>query len=355
MPTTHAPQRRKRRSPVAGRHVLVLHDSVPASAPPEAQDTLVQAGAVAAALRALGCPVTLAAAPTDLAALAEMLERERPALVFNLVESLVGTDAAMVAATVVLDGLGIPYTGSPSAAIALVNDKPLAKSMMRRTGLPTPDWYTRSTAIGASFVPGRYVVKACFEHASVGFDEHAVVSWSGADEARRQLAERRRAFGRPCFAEAYVDGREFNVSLLAGSGRVDVLPPAEIDFSAYPAGKARVVGYRAKWIEDSFEFHHTPRRFDFTADDRALLDEIATLARTAFSTFGLEGYARVDFRVDATGPWILELNANPCLAPDAGFAAAAARAGIKYDAMIERIVAAALDESDLHVPNTPDP
>ena len=40
-----------------------------------------------------------------------------------------------------------------------------------------------------------------------------------------------------------------------------MLPAAEIDFSAFAADKPRIVGYRAKWVADSFEFTHTPRVF----------------------------------------------------------------------------------------------
>ncbi|MFH2099767.1 MAG: D-alanine--D-alanine ligase, partial [Pseudomonadota bacterium] len=49
---------------------------------------------------------------------------------------------------------------------------------------------------------------------------------------------------------------------------------------------------------------------------------------------------RVDFRVDPDGnPFILEVNANPCLSPDAGFAAAVDRAGMPFDRAVERILA----------------
>ena len=117
------------------------------------------------------------------------------------------------------------------------------------------------------------------------------------------------------------------------------LPPAEIDFAAFPDDKPHIVGYRAKWDADSFEYHHTPRRFDFPANDRPLLDRLSQLAIQCWREFGLRGYARVDFRVDEAGrPWILEINANPCLSPDAGFAAAVEQAGIGYDQAIERIV-----------------
>ncbi|TFG43584.1 MAG: D-alanine--D-alanine ligase, partial [Syntrophobacterales bacterium] len=47
----------------------------------------------------------------------------------------------------------------------------------------------------------------------------------------------------------------------------------------------------------------------------------------------------VDFRIDTAGrPWILEVNANPCLSPDAGFAAALDASGIPYAAAIDRIL-----------------
>jgi D-alanine-D-alanine ligase len=122
-----------------------------------------------------------------------------------------------------------------------------------------------------------------------------------------------------------------------------VLPPAETLFVGYPPDRPRIVDYEAKWAEGSFAYHNTPRRFAFGPEDRALVDELAALALRAWTLFGLAGYARVDFRVDAAGrPWILEVNTNPCIAPDAGFFAAAAEAGLSYQAMVARIVAAAL-------------
>ncbi len=53
----------------------------------------------------------------------------------------------------------------------------------------------------------------------------------------------------------------------------------------------------------------------------------------------LRAWARVDFRVDQNGqPWILEVNANPCLSPDAGFRAALQQAGIAFDEAIACIL-----------------
>ena len=101
-----------------------------------------------------------------------------------------------------------------------------------------------------------------------------------------------------------------------------------------PPGKPRIVDYAAKWHAGSFEFCNTVRRFEFDAADRPLLARLEDVAKACWRLFGLRGYARVDFRVDAAGrPWVLEVNVNPCLSPDAGFAAAAARRGLDLPAV----------------------
>jgi D-alanine-D-alanine ligase len=180
------------------------------------------------------------------------------------------------------------------------------------------------------------------EDASIGLDDAAVGEVVDPARLPALVAERAAGLGGEAFAEAYVEGRELNLSLLEKDAGVEVLPSAEIVFEGYPPGKPRIVGYAAKWHEGSFEYRHTPRRFDFPAEDAALLAELEGLSRRAWSLFGLSGYARVDFRVDAAGrPWILEVNANPCLYADAGFAAAAARANLGLRDLVLRIVAAA--------------
>ena len=120
---------------------------------------------------------------------------------------------------------------------------------------------------------------------------------------------------------------------------MEVLPPAEIEFRAFPIDRPRIVGYQAKWDEQSVEYQQTPRRFDFPPGDWPLLNRLRELSQQCWNRFGLRGYARVDFRVDADGvPWILEINTNPCLSPNAGFAAAVQQAGIPYEQVLARIL-----------------
>ncbi len=203
-----------------------------------------------------------------------------------------------------------------------------------------------------AFCPGRYIIKSVWEHASLGLDDDSIITVASVDDARRAIRERAGKLGGEAFAEAYIDGREFNLALLDRGKRdcprgddlpVEVLPPAEIRFEDYAPGKPRIVGYAAKWAEDSFEYHKTPRRFSFPPQDVPLLARLRELALRCWVAFGLKGYARVDFRVDEAGqPWVLEVNTNPCLSPDAGYMAAAAQAGLSYRDVVERLVQAAL-------------
>jgi len=325
-------------------NILLLHDAVPVTAPPDIQDTLIQAAAVRAALAELGHTTDVLAVTDDLGALAKELRATRADLIFNLVESLAGSDATAVAVPALLDGLGIRYTGSRAASIALSNDKCAAKSYLARLSLPTPEWVS-ADSVAPTFRSDHYIVKARFEHASKDLEDDAIVRCDTVAAARREVQTRSSVLGRPCFAERFIRGREFNLSVLAGPAEPEVLAPAEIDFSAFPAGKAHMVGYRAKWVEDSFEYANTPRRFEFTAADAQLLAQLEGLARATFQALGLSGYARVDFRVDAEGPWILEVNANPCISPDAGFSAALAQSGIRYKDAIVRIIRAAMGDT----------
>ena len=316
--------------------IVILHDAVAPDAAPEAQDTLTQAREVTNALRAMGLDANRLPVSGDLCVLQRQLSITRPEVVFNLVESIAGIDGSAVAIPAMLDGLGIPYTGSNAAAQALANDKCMAKAFMRRAGLPTAHWYPGQDG----FVPGVYLVKTRFEHGSCGIDDDAVRRFDDKEALAEAVRLRQKKLGRPCFAEEYLEGREFNLSVIELQDELCVLPAAEIDFSAFAAGKPRIVGYRAKWVAGSFEFTHTPRVFPSLP--AGLKRRLASLAEESFRLFGLTGYGRVDFRLNREGePVILEVNPNPCLASDAGFVAALTQAGITFEAALNQLVSRA--------------
>lgn len=315
------------------RFVPVIHASL-ADRPDEA-DTLVAAEAVRAALERLGHETEIIALDLDFAVL-EALARRRPLAVFNLVEAVRGDATLAHLAPALLGHLGLPFTGCGLAASLATMSKMMTKHALKALGLPTPDWWTSEDE-----VPGeaRVIVKSVWEHASFGMDTGSVVPGS---RAAAEMAARKARFGGGFFAERYLPGREFNVAILAGGEGPEVLPIQEIRFDELEPDRPRIVDYEAKWDETSAAFHNTPRRFGLETREPALASRLTELALACWRGFGLAGYARVDLRAgESWEPYILEINTNPCITPDAGFVATAAQAGLSYDALIGRILAAA--------------
>jgi D-alanine-D-alanine ligase len=318
--------------------VLILYDEAALRAESADQaDALVQARTVREALESLGYECHEAGVGLDLKALTETLSCLRPSFVFNLVESLNSKGRLIAVVPMLLETIGIPYTGSPADAVYLTSNKLLTKMTLISRGITAPPLITPVDLEGDRKVP--VIIKSVWEHASVGLDGDSILEEADPADLERELSKRSGIFGGQGFAELYIEGREFNLSLIADSKGPRVLPPAEIIFRDYPPTKRRVVGYRAKWEENSFEYANTPRSFSFPIEDQDLVGRLSSIARDCWRIFGLRGYARVDFRVDKDStPWVLEINTNPCLSPDAGFMAAAAEAGLDARAVIEAIV-----------------
>lgn len=323
------------------RHrVLVLHSDVPPDAPPDELDTLDQVAAISEALESEGHGVCRAPFVDGGAGLSNLVESHRIGAIFNLVESVEGSGAKSAFVPLLFEGLAVPYTGATSAQLELLCDKPRTKTRLLEAGLPTPAW---SVPPGWSGLKDDivYVVKSALEDASLGLDDDSVVTGAGRVRKRAELCATK--FGGRWFAEAYVDGREFNIAVLEECGSPRVMPLAEMTFQEWQEGRPRIVGYTAKWEEESFEATRTVRAFGIEESEPDLARELCSLAQRTWEVLGLSGYARIDFRVGWDGrPTILEINPNPCLSPGAGFAAAAERVGLTYAALVDRILSAGL-------------
>jgi D-alanine-D-alanine ligase len=325
--------------------VAVLHNPVAPGAPPEELDNETQRETVTRALVELGHRPESVPFGSDLAEISRALDRVKPACVFNLVESVGIHERLIYFAPAFLEALGIPFTGVPSIPMMLSTNKLIAKKIMRREGLPTPDWWVVDEPFARTPKTGeRVVFKSIWEHGSMLIKDDSVAQVEGEQSFRERLKKlSENKSGRTFFAEQYVEGREINVTLLAGPRGPEALPPTEIQFVGYGPDRLKIVGYQAKWVESSYEFQNTISCLDFPPEDQPIIEKLEKISLAAWEIFGLRGYARVDFRLDGEKrPWILEVNANPCLSPDAGFVAALHRAGITFPEVIERLLQDAL-------------
>jgi D-alanine-D-alanine ligase len=313
---------------------------VPADAPLDEQDTLRQAAAVTDALSQLGHDCVSAPFVPDATALESLVARECPDVVFNLAETVWGKGIYAALAPAMLTQLGIPFTGGGATAIAACGDKLFAKRVLSGAKLPTPPW--SEAPLWSGIADGMWIVKSVTEDASIGLDDGAVVRGRNAVAARAQASAAQH--GGRWFAERYIDGREFNVPLIERDGRPFIPPIGEMRFEHWDADRPRIVGYAAKWESETAEYRDTRRSFGWRDNEPELSRHLERLAKQCWELFGLSGYARVDFRVDQAGsPYILEINPNPSLDPDAGVAAACEQAGLSYAGLIDAIVRAALD------------
>jgi D-alanine-D-alanine ligase len=302
---------------------------------PDEVDTLMAAKSVAGTLRSLGYKTQVVRVGLDLTPLVR-LAAKRPLAVFNLVEALTADMRMATVVPAMLERLGLAYTGASFDAMTSVASKLRVKQLLSHAGLPTPVWTDRGEGLPGDL---KVMVKSVDEHASVGIDERSVVP---ASEAAAEIARRERRHGGRFFAEAFVDGREFNISLVEGEGGVRILPMPEIVFEGFADDRPKIVDYDAKWNEASYEYHHTPRLFGVEGREPALAAELARVCRGVWNLFAITGYARVDLRVGADGlAQVIDVNTNPCISPDAGLAAAAAAAGMAYPDLIRSIVNAA--------------
>jgi D-alanine-D-alanine ligase len=316
--------------------IAILFDR--ASRPGAAPDLMIDAtiAAVEQALAADG-HVPLRVAATRGGAWERELRDGAIDLVFNLCEGIDGDAMGEPAVIERLESLGVPFTGASSRTAALCLRKPALNARLARAGLPVPPFARVARGDVAPDVGFPAICKPAAEDASLGIDQGSVVRTAG------ELALRLHAMhGRwsDVVVQRYVAGREMNVGIVGD----EPLPISEISFARMPAGLWPIVTYESKWhagsVEDAGATPVCPAELP-----GALAGELRRVALAAWRAAGGTGYGRVDFRVDELDrPWVLEVNANPDLAPDAGLARMACAAGLEYPALVRRICALALAE-----------
>nr|HEX4313483.1 hypothetical protein [Kofleriaceae bacterium] len=321
--------------------IVVLHNTDGEGGAVDAASVAGAARAVADALVARGERVELVGVRgvDALAALVALAQRP-PELIVNLCESLAGRASNEPTLAGVLDLLGLRYTGADLVALASCLHKDRAKRLLLGAGVPTPPY--RVLACDADLADPTldaldypWFVKPVREDASVGITDANVARSAAALRAR--AGELMRELAQPVLAERYVAGREVNVGFVGDR----MLPMREIDFAGMPADRPNIVSYAAKWDEAHVDYAGTTS-VPLAAASPALVAELERVARAAWRVLGLRDYGRVDLRVDAAGqPWVIDVNPNCDVSPDAGLAKAAAAAGLAYEDLVAAIVASA--------------
>ncbi len=255
-------------------------------------------------------------------------------IVFNGCEGLPGIpfSEALVAKT--LEALGFTYTGSTPEVLATGWDKAKVKKLLGSCGVPTPAWRIFSSPHPNGWRKFPAIVKPAREHSSCGVSRDAVIL--SHEKMLSRIAYVQDEFHQPAIVEDFIDGREFHVSLW-GDQTVEMLPPAEMDFSGFHDIQDRLCTFDAKFRPNSRAYEEICVRIPAFLTE-AELKELERVARRAYRVIGCRDYARLDIRLRDGVFYVLDVNPNPDISSDTSMAFAAELAGYSYGAMLSLMV-----------------
>lgn len=266
------------------------------------------------------------------------LEKNKPDVVFNLVEIFKDQPRLEMSFTGILELLNVTYTGAPPMALGTCQNKTLTKRILGTLGIRTPR-YKIIKDMDRSFRLGlRYplIVKPAWEDASVGIDNDSIVN--NVDALKKRTEYVFNSFKQPALVEEFIVGRELNVSVF-GDKNPTVLPISEIDFSRMPENLHPIVSFQAKWDPMHEAYHKTIPICPAILPDE-IREEAERMALQCVQAVGTRDYSRVDMRLskDDNKLYVLEVNPNPDLTEGAGFMRSAKHAGYSYKKTLKMIV-----------------
>ncbi|OQA02577.1 MAG: D-alanine--D-alanine ligase [Planctomycetes bacterium ADurb.Bin401] len=267
--------------------------------------------------------------------LISLLEVRREKIIFNLIEEFLDSLAQAAFVPVICQAYGKSCTGNSTPTSVLAQNKVQAEGLECPAGAVFHNGKYKANLLKK----GKYIIKPAFCDGSEGITADSVVQLPAETErAKALVAQLYRQFVYPVIVERFIGSRELNISLMERNGKVDVLPIAEIDFSAFSDNQPNIVDYSAKWEKDSFVYNNTPRKIPADLGED-LYSRIEKLSIAAWHAVGCRDYGRVEFRLDEDEkPYIIEVNPNPDISIEAGFAAALEAAGIPYEMFIFAIL-----------------
>jgi len=294
-------------------------------------------------LREMGHEVQPLGIQDELNPIRQAMEEWKPTIVFNLLEAFDNINLFDQNVVSYLELLRLPYTGCNPRGLLLARDKSLSKKLLAYHRIPVPEFavFKRGRKV---LVPPRLkfpvIVKSLTQESSIGISQASVVN--DEEKLRKRVEFIHESVGTHAIAERYIDGRELYVGVL-GNERLQVFPVWEMHFQKMVEGDNwPIATERVKWSAKYQEKHGIATDKARTLPD-GLEIAIGKMAKRVYRSLEISGYARIDMRLDDTGKvYVLEANPNPQIAYGEDFAESAEHAGLKYEALLDRILALGL-------------
>ncbi|MFH1678911.1 MAG: ATP-grasp domain-containing protein [Candidatus Omnitrophota bacterium] len=292
---------------------------------------------VYSSLNELGYEVSILGLYNDIGILLEEIKESKPDVVFNLAD--VFNQKAYLDKNVasLLEMLDVFYTGASPASLFTCNNKALSKEILTFHKIKVPrfrTFYRKHRVWFLQHLKLPLIVKPLSEEASRGISQSSIVDNKDAFFERVNFIHQR--MSADAIVEEYVDGRELYVSVL-GNKRIQVLPFREMQFGQLPEDEPRIATYKAKW-DDKYREKWGIKSIFAEKLPNGVDKKIENICKRAYRILNIQCYARFDIRVLADGQvYIIEVNANPCLARCDEVAQSAEKSGISYNQLIDKI------------------
>ncbi len=269
-----------------------------------------------------------------------LIDEFSPDVIFNFVESIEGIAQYEYCMAGLFELLGYQFTGNYPATLGNCLNKARTKNILNSYSINTPKYITikPDEKLFTSKFNLRFpvILKLLNEDASIGISELSVVK--DFYSLRKQLRFLKQTYRQEVIIEEYIEGRELNVAVLGN----EVLPISEIEFKGLPDGLPKIVTYDGKWIAESIYYENTKPKCPAKIN-KSVQKKIEKIALLAFEAMNCRDYARIDIRIDGNNtPYVIEVNPNPDISTDSGFARAAAAAGLKHSELLFKIANFAL-------------
>ena len=292
-------------------------------------------------LREVGHDVRVLGINDDLMPIRRAAEEFRPQIVLNLLEAFAGVTTFDQNVVSYLELLRLAYTGCNPRGLILARDKALSKKLLAYHRIPVPD-FTVVRRGRRPVVPKKMrfplIVKSLFFEASTGISQASVVE--NAEQLARRIQFIHDSLGTAAIVEQFIEGRELYVGVV-GNDRLDVFPVWEMSFAKMPDNRWHIATERVKWSTQYQKKHGIMT--EAASLDPVLAERIQRIAKRTYRALDLNGYARIDVRMDEGGhPYVLEANPNPNLAYGEDFAESAEKSGLTYERLLDRILALGL-------------
>ena len=180
------------------------------------------------------------------------------------------------------------------------------------------------------------IIKPADTDNSIGITNESVVT--NRKQLDRQVEYVLKELGRPALIEEYIEGDEYDVSIIGNDETLRVLPLNRSTFSRMPEGYWHIFAYDAKWKNKKSPYWYIERECPAHIPKK-LTSLITEISIDTYNILDCHDYGRVELRVDKDGnPFVIELNPNPSINRGDCVPDCAEKVGMDYEDFIDEIL-----------------